>query len=73
MAALDTVKAAADAVGKKVWAGADGPALRAKGYTFLWIGTTSSTLTQAFGRIVEEIKNPQAASATSEEGSAPPA
>ena len=70
--AMAAVKAAADGVGKKVWAGCDGPALRDKGYTFLWVGTTSSTLTDAFSRMVEEIKNPQAI-VPSEEGAPPPA
>lgn len=70
--AMAAVKAAADAVGKKVWAGVDGPALRDKGYTFLWVGTTSSTLTGAFSRMVEEIKNPDA-SPTGEECAPPPA
>jgi 2-dehydro-3-deoxyglucarate aldolase/4-hydroxy-2-oxoheptanedioate aldolase len=54
--ALERVKAAADAVGKKVWAGCDGPALRAQGYTFLWVGTPTSVLVGAFHHIVEEIK-----------------
>ena len=70
--AMAAVKAAADAEGKKVWAGCDGPALRKKGYTFLWIGTTSMTLTNAFARLVEEIKNPGAENAN-EEGAPPPA
>jgi 2-keto-3-deoxy-L-rhamnonate aldolase RhmA len=55
--ALDQVKAAADAEGKKVWAGCDGPALRAKGYSFLWIGTETSTLSGAIRQSVQAIKN----------------
>lgn len=69
-AAMAAVKLAADGEGKKVWAGCDGPALRAKGYTFLWIGTESSTLAGAFARLVDEIKNPE--TAPSGEGGAPP-
>ena len=60
LTALDRIKAAADAVGKKVWAGCDGPALRAKGYTFLWIGTTTQVLTNALTRTVQEIRDPGA-------------
>lgn len=70
--AMAAVKAAADAEGKKVWAGCDGPDLRRKGYSFLWIGTASMTLTNAFARLVDEIKNPQAAG-PSEKGAPPPA
>jgi len=57
MEALDTVKTAADSVGKKVWAGCDGPALRAKGYTFLWVGTVTSVLTAAISQQVKSIRN----------------
>ncbi len=62
VAAVDQVKAAADAVGKKVWAGCDAPALRAKGYTFLWVGTGTSVLTNAIRQIVQEIRNPDTSS-----------
>ncbi len=55
--ALNTVKAAADSVSKKVWAGCDGPALRAKGYTFLWVGTVSLLLSNALSNTVKEINN----------------
>lgn len=55
--ALSTVKAAADAEGKKVWAGCDGPALRAQGYTFLWVGTASVVLTSALSGIVDAIRS----------------
>jgi len=54
--AMEHVKAAADAVGKKVWAGTDAPALRAQGYTFLWIGTVTSVVRNAFSRIVGEVR-----------------
>eukprot|EP00913_Durusdinium_trenchii_P028500 g26728.t1 len=53
--ALSTVKAAADAAGKKVWAGCDGPALRAQGYTFLWIGTPSLLLGNGIARAIDDI------------------
>ncbi|MCA9179670.1 MAG: hypothetical protein KDB14_34680 [Planctomycetales bacterium] len=58
VAALDHIKAAADAVGKKVWAGCDGPKLRASGYTFLWVGTVTSVLTNALAQIVQGLQNP---------------
>ncbi len=54
-ASLARVKAAADAVDKKVWAGCDGPALRAQGYTFLWIGTATSVLAGAISDTVRTI------------------
>ncbi len=56
--ALATVKSAADAVNKKVWAGCDGPALRKQGYTFLWIGTATSVLTGALTTAVDNIRHP---------------
>jgi len=59
-AALARVKEAADAVGKKVWAGCDGPALRAQGYTFLWIGTATLLLTNAIAGLVQQINHPHA-------------
>jgi 2-keto-3-deoxy-L-rhamnonate aldolase RhmA len=55
-AALAQVKKAADAVGKKVWAGCDGPSLRAQGYSFLWIGTATLVLTNALADAVQAIK-----------------
>lgn len=70
--ALDQVKAAADAAGKKVWAGCDAPALRAKGYTFLWVGTATSVLSNALGKLVEEVKQPNL-TITSDIESPPPA
>ena len=71
-AALDRVKAAADAVDKRVWAGCDAPALRAKGYTFLWVGTTTTVLTQAITQIVRQVNDPDAEISTTAE-TAPPA
>ncbi|WP_298865633.1 aldolase/citrate lyase family protein [uncultured Gimesia sp.] len=62
--ALDCVKAAADAVGKKVWAGTDVSALQAKGYTFLWIGTATSVLASALTQIVQEVRDPEKNSST---------
>lgn len=56
--ALDQVKASADQANKKVWAGTDATALRARGYTFLWIGTTTTLLTGAITQTVCEIKEP---------------
>ena len=55
--ALATVRAAADSAGKKVWAGCDGPALRAEGYTFLWIGTVSLILSKGLAQTVNEVRS----------------
>lgn len=60
LAALDAVKSAAGAAGKKVWAGCDGPALLAKGYTFLWVGTASLVLSNALTGIVSDIREAKA-------------
>jgi 2-keto-3-deoxy-L-rhamnonate aldolase RhmA len=68
--ALAQVKAAADRVGKKVWAGTDAVALQKLGYTFLWIGTVTSTLTHAISETVERIRGTVDATGRS---SAPPA
>lgn len=68
--ALDQVKASADAVGKKVWAGCDCRALRAKGYSFLWVGTATLVLTNALTQLVQEIKDPAVES--SDASQAPP-
>ena len=54
--ALKQVRAAADSVGKKVWIGTDAPALRAEGYSFLWIGTTTSLLSAALKHTIRQIK-----------------
>lgn len=72
LAAMESVKAAADKVGKKVWAGCDGPALRKKGYTFLWVGTASSVLVGALAGIVEKI-NRAGVPAVGTAGTHPPA
>lgn len=70
LAALETVKAASDAVGKKVWAGCDGPALRAGGYTFLWIGTATLVLSNAIAQIVKNIN--ESATKSADKNAAPP-
>ncbi len=72
LAALDRIKGAADAVDKKLWVGCDGPALRAQGHTFLWVGTASLVLANALTRLVQEIKSPDAGSSAGA-GAAPPA
>lgn len=56
--ALKEVKAAADQAGKKVWAGTDAVALRSQGYTFLWIGTTTTVLSNGIRQSLEEVRNP---------------
>lgn len=55
-AALSEVKLAADRVGKKVWAGTDAAALQALGYTFLWIGTTTTLLSGAISQTVAQLR-----------------
>ena len=55
-AAIGRIREAADAAGKKVWIGCDGPRLSAEGYTFLWIGSVSSLLVNGFAAAVEAIK-----------------
>ena len=72
LAALDRIKEAADAAGKKVWAGCDASALLAKGYTFLWVGTATLVLTKALTQIVREVRNPEA-NESSQFGTTPPA
>ncbi len=54
--ALAQVRAAADQANKKLWVGTDAVALRASGYTFLWIGTTTTLLNGAITQTVREIK-----------------
>ena len=54
--AIRRVKAAADAAGKKVWAGTDWPSLIERGYTFLWTGTVTSTLLTSFRQTVSAIR-----------------
>jgi 2-keto-3-deoxy-L-rhamnonate aldolase RhmA len=68
--ALDRVKAAADAVGKKVWAGTNAPELAARGYTFLWIGTTTSLLSDAIAHTATELR--RSGSSNSQAGPAHP-
>ena len=70
VAALDRIKAAADAVDTKVWAGCDAAALRAKGYTFLWVGTTTTVLTSAITQIVRQVN--EADTETPEKPRTPP-
>ena len=72
VAALDRVKAAADAVNKKIWAGCDAAALRAKGYTFLWVGTVTTVLTSAMTQIVQQVNDPDSVNSAKPE-TAPPA
>jgi len=55
-ATLGIVKAAADKAGKKVWAGTDATTLQAQGYTFLWIGTTTSVLSGALASSVNGLR-----------------
>jgi 2-keto-3-deoxy-L-rhamnonate aldolase RhmA len=69
--ALEQVKAAADHAEKKVWAGTNATALRAQGYSFLWIGTTTSLLTGAITRSVADI-NGAVASTDVNAGTTPP-
>jgi len=71
LTALDRVRAAADAVDKKVWAGCDGPALRANGYTFLWVGTATSVLTGALSQIVHDIRQADATHSSNRQSSPP--
>ncbi len=53
---LAQVKEAADKAGKKVWAGTDAAALQAAGYTFLWIGTTTTLLTEAIKQTISNTR-----------------
>ena len=57
------VSAAADKAGKKVWAGTDAAALHAAGYTFLWIGTTTTLLTGAIKQTINQTKEKRSADA----------
>jgi len=50
--ALRQIRAAADAVDKKVWIGADVEKYAKEGYTFLWCGTFAAVLAGALSRIV---------------------
>ncbi len=71
-AAIERVREAADAAGKKVWIGCDGPGLSAEGYTFLWIGTVSSLLVSEFATAVEAIKEGERGQSNAS-GASPPA
>lgn len=50
--ALRQIRAAADAVGKKVWIGTDVEKYAREGYTFLWCGTFASVLVGALSQVV---------------------
>ena len=71
--ALEKVKAAADNAGKKVWAGTNAKELQARGYTFLWIGTTTSLLSDAIGQSVRAIRNPESLDHSQSDSGQPPA
>ncbi|MDG2358105.1 MAG: aldolase/citrate lyase family protein [Planctomycetaceae bacterium] len=71
--ALERVKVAADGADKKVWAGTDAPALRAKGFTFLWIGTTTSILTGAIRQSIRDINAPVSSGELAKANDHPPA
>jgi 2-dehydro-3-deoxyglucarate aldolase/4-hydroxy-2-oxoheptanedioate aldolase len=68
--ALERVKSAADQAGKKVWAGTDVAKFQSQGYTFLWIGTTTSVLTAAIMETLNELHGSSASPDIS--GAAPP-
>lgn len=71
--ALEQVKTAADGAGKKVWAGADAPAFRAQGFTFLWIGTTTSVLSGAIRQSIRDINGPASDEPRTQASAPPPA
>lgn len=71
-ASIQRIRESADAAGKKVWIGLDGPKLRAQGYTFLWIGTASLLLRRAIMDSVAAIKETQI-EASSSASQSPPA
>ena len=71
--ALGQVTTAADKAGKKVWAGTDAAALQAAGYTFLWIGTTTSLLTGAIRQTIHNAKKKRSADRTKSAADHPPA
>ena len=70
--ALKQVSAAADKAGKKVWAGTDAAALQAAGYTFLWIGTQTTLLTEAIKQTVSNTKKKRSADRASSTVNRPP-
>ncbi|APZ96530.1 HpcH/HpaI aldolase family protein [Fuerstiella marisgermanici] len=53
--AIQRIREAATAAGKKLWIGTDAPALRAQGDSFLWIGTVSGLLVQRFSAITAAV------------------
>ena len=71
--ALKQVSAAANKAGKKVWAGTDAAALQADGYTFLWIGTTTTLLTGAISQTVRNTKKKLSADSKKTQPAHPPA
>lgn len=71
--ALKQVSEAADKAGKKVWAGTDTVALQADGYTFLWIGTTTTLLTGAIKQTLRNVKKKRSADRTKTHLEHPPA
>lgn len=73
LSAIDWVKTAADGAGKKVWAGTDAPALRAKGFTFLWIGTTTSLLTTTIRNNIRDINDSVSSEQLTKKNDPPPA
>ena len=54
--AISRIRAAADAAGKKMWICGDVSRLVAEGYTFLWIGTVSILLKNAFADALATIR-----------------
>ena len=71
-AAIQQIKAAAHAAGKKLWIGCDGPKLISEGYTFLWVGTVSSLLVKGLTTQIAEIKRGEGGH-SSEKAGPPPA
>ena len=71
--ALTQVKEAADKAGKKVWAGTDAVALQAAGYTFLWIGTTTTLLTGAIKQTISNTRKKRSDDRTKSTADHPPA
>ncbi len=70
---LAQVKVAADQVGKKVWAGTNVKEFKALGYTFLWIGTTTSILSGAISKTLTEIRESGPADESNVSNDPPPA
>lgn len=53
--AIQAIREAAAAAGKKLWIGTDAPGLRARGDSFLWIGTVSGLLVERFSATVAAV------------------